>query len=359
VVFARPRLLAVFLSGALLVAALVAAAHGSGTPTASPESPTYARSIDAAPGTALRAERLARAAIAWRGGPITTSTGEVVNVQVSDALPVETTTPEGWAEFLVKLTHGPEISALTTYLAPLDEIQQLCGARALGCYSGNSMVVLGESTIDGLTPEEVARHEYGHHIAFHRLNSPWRAIDWGPKQWASAATVCSRVSRGEAFPGNEGSNYAQNPGEAWAETYRLMDERKAGITTGSWHIVAQSFYPDEGALQAAERDVVQPWTAGRTAVFRRTFGKATQKVWWIPLSTPLDGDLRITATVPNGGLHEVALVAANRRTVIRRAQWIGQRAKRLLSTVCGQRSFFVRVLRSGTLGRVTVSVSTP
>jgi hypothetical protein len=359
VVSARPRFLALLLSGAFLLAVVVVAANGRGAPAASPDSPAYARSIDAAPGVALRQDRLARAAISWRGGPITTSTGEVVNVQVSDALPVETAAPEGWAEFLTKLTHGPEIAALTTYVATLDEVQQLCGAQALGCYSGNSMVALGESAIDGTTPEEVVRHEYGHHIAFHRLNTPWRAVEWGPKNWASSATVCSRVSRGEAFPGNEGSNYAQNPGEAWAETYRLMEERKAGITTGSWHIVAPSFYPDEPAFQAAERDVVQPWTAGRTAVFRRTFGKGTQKVWWIPLSTPLDGDLQVTATVPNGGVHDVALVAANRRTVVRRAQWVGQRAKRLASTVCGRRSFFVRVIRSGALGRVNVSVSTP
>ena len=356
----RPRLLAVVLSGALLLAALVAVALGSISRAPSPGKPSaYARSIDAAPGTALRRDRLARSAISWRGGPITTSTGEVVDVRVSDALPVETVTPESWAEFLVKSTHGSEISALTTYLAPLEEVQQLCGDRALGCYSGDSMVALAENTIDGTTAEEIVRHEYGHHIAFHRLNTPWRAIDWGPKNWASSATVCSRVSRGEAFPGNEGSNYEQNPGEAWAETYRLLEERKAGITTGSWHIVAPSFYPDEAALQAAERDVVQPWTAGRTAVFRRTFGKRTQKVWWIPLSTPLYGDLQITATVPNGGDDEVALVAANRRTVVRRAQWVGQRAKKLVSTVCGRRSFFVRVIRSGALGRVTVSVSTP
>jgi hypothetical protein len=304
-------------------------------------------------------DRLARAAISWRGGPITTSTGEVVNVRVSDALPVETVTPEGWAEFLAKGTHGSELPALTTYLAPLDEVQQLCGSRALGCYSGNRMVALGDNTIEGTTPEEIVRHEYGHHVAFHRLNSPWRAIDWGPKQWASTAGICQRVSRREAFPGNEGANYEQNPGEAWAEAYRLMDERKNGITTATWRIVDSSFYPDEAALQAAERDVLQPWTAGRTTVFRRTFGKATKKVWWIPLTTSLDGDLRITATVPNAGLHEVALIAANRRTVIRRAQWIGQRAKRLTGSVCGQRSLFVRVTRSGTLGRVSVSVSTP
>jgi hypothetical protein len=304
-------------------------------------------------------DRLARAAISWRGGPITTSTGEVVHVQVSDALPVEAVTPEGWAEFLARSTHGSELSTLTTYLAPLDEVQQLCGARALGCYSGNELVALGENTIDGTTPEEVLRHEYGHHVAFHRLNTPWQAIDWGPKYWASAAGVCARVSRRQAFPGNEGANYSLNPGEAWAEAYRLMDERKNGITTASWGIVSSSFFPDEAALQAAERDVVQPWTRGRTMTFRRTFGKSTAKVWWIPLTTPLDGDLRITATVPNGGLYDVALVSPNHRTVIRRAQWIGQRAKRLTGSVCGQRSLFVRVTRSGAFGRVTVSVSTP
>jgi hypothetical protein len=358
-VSARSRLLAIFLSGVLLLAALVAAAFGPSAPAASPGAPTVARSIDARPGTALRLDRLVRAEIEWRGGPITTSTGEVVDVRVSDALPVETVTPESWAEFLAKSTHGSEISALTTYLAPLDEVQQLCGARALGCYRGNSMVALAENTIDGTTPEEIVRHEYGHHIAFHRLNSPWRAIDWGPKQWASAANVCQRVSRREAFPGDEGANYEQNPGEAWAEVYRLMDERKAGITTASWRIVDSSFFPNEAVLQAAERDVVQPWTAGRTTSFRRMFGKSTKRVWWIPVSTPLDGELRIAATVPNGGLHEVALVGANRRTVIRRAQWVGQRLKRLVGAVCGQRSLFVRVTRSGTLGRVTVSISMP
>jgi len=354
---APPGRLTALLSGALLTV-LVAGGGDASQSAATPSLPVLTRSIDAQPGTALRADRLARTAIEWRGGAITTSTGEIVNVLVSDALPVEST-PESWAELIVKLTHGPELSLLTAYIVPLEEVQEFCGARALGCYSSNRMVSLGDTAIDEDTPEEVVRHEYGHHIAFHRLNAPWRAIDWGPKQWASAATVCPRVSRREAFPGDEGQNYSQNPGEAWAEVYRLMDERKAGITTATWRIVAPAFFPDEAALQAAERDVLQPWTAGRTAAFRRTFGKTTPKVWWIPLSTPLDGDLRITAALPGGGLHEVALVGANRSTVLRRAQWIGQRSKRITTTVCGQRSLYVRVTQRGALGRVAVSASTP
>jgi hypothetical protein len=220
------------------------------------------------------------------------------------------------------------------------------------------MVTLGEP-VSGLTPEEIVRHEYGHHVAYHRDNAPWEAIDWGPKRWASTAGICGRVSRREAFPGDQGSNYANNPGEAWAETYRLMDERKAGITSATWSIVSSAFFPSEAALQAAEADVLQPWAPARAKASTRVFGPRTPKVWWIPLSTPLDGDYRISATVPPSGTQEVALVATNRRTVIGRAQWVGQRVKQLQGIVCGQRSLFVRVTQRGALGRVRVSVTTP
>lgn len=356
----RLRLAAVLLSGGLLAVALAATTRSGSSAVPEIAPPTLARSIDAQPGTALRIDRLAAAAVSWRGGPITTSTGAVVEVFVSDTLPVETVTPEYWAEFLAKLTHGPELASVTSYHAPIAEVRELCGARALGCYSRNTMVSIAEpAPIDGTTPEEVVRHEYGHHIALYRDNTPWRAIDWGPKRWATAATVCPKVTRGQAYPGDEGNNYSLNPGEAWAEVYRLLEERKAGITTSSWQIIAPSFFPDDAALQAAEQDVLQPWTKGAVAAFRKTFAKRTPKVWWIPLTTPLDGNLRITAALPKGGQHEVALVAANRKTVLRRAQWAGQRAKRIDTTVCGQRSLFVRVTQAGALGRVSVSAATP
>ena len=352
------RSLAAVLAGSLL--ALLAAGAAVTTRDASTARATstsgLARSFEGPTGTA-RINRAARSALTWRGGPVTASTGEVVQVYVSDALPAET--PEKWGEFLAQLTHGPELARLTANIASLAEVQDLCGSRALGCYSGNEMVSLGEPAPDGTTPEEVARHEYGHHVAWNRLNTPWRAVDWGTKHWASAATVCPRVTRREAFPGNEGSNYAQNPGEAWAEVYRLMDERKAGITTATWPIIAPSFFPDDAALQAAELDVLQPWTVNRVSKHTRTFGRSTRRVWWIPVQTPLDGDLALTATVPTGGLHEIALVSANRSTVLRRAQWVGQRAKRITTSVCGQRSLFVRVTQAGSLGRVALTISKP
>jgi hypothetical protein len=339
------------------VAALLAALAGAAPSGETAEGPTRARAFDGQVG-AGRVDRIAAAAVEWRGGPTVTSTGETVIVYVSQSLPVESEPAGGWAEFVGRLTHGPEIAQLTSYIATFVEVQQACGLQALGCYGGNEMISLGEPAPDGTSAEEVVRHEYGHHVAFHRLNTPWRAIDWGPKNWASSADVCGRVSRGEAFPGAGGRNYSQNPGEAWAEVYRLMDERKAGVTTATWPIISRSFFPTETMLLAAERDVLEPWAKGRVTTARRTFGKRTPKVWTIPLSTPLDGELRVTASLPGAGLHEVALVA-NGRTVLRRAQFVSQRAKRLTATVCGHRSLSLRITQRGGLGRVSVTVATP
>jgi hypothetical protein len=349
--------------GALLVLALLALAGGAGAgtrPAAPSIDPGAASAYVTAPQGSFSSARLAQVAVTWRGGLTTASTGESFRVFVSNSLPVETTSQEAWAEFLAGLTHGSELSLLTAYIATLDEVQQICGARALGCYGRNQMIAPAElSALTGATAEEVVRHEYGHHVAFHRSNAPWVAIDWGPKRWASIANVCARASRNEAFPGDQGSNYSLNPGEAWAETYRLMDERKAGISTATWPIIAPAFYPGEAALVAAEADVLDPWTRPTTVTYRRTFGKATRKAWLIPLRTPLDGDLRVTVTVPRNGTHEVALLTANRRTVVRRGQWAGQRVMRLTSSVCGQRSFVLRIAQSGATGRVVVTATTP
>jgi hypothetical protein len=347
------RRFAALLSGAILVLALV----GAATQGRAASAPVFARALGGPAITQLRAARLASADIAYHGGPTVASTGETVDVRVSDALPADVT-PEPWAEFFVHMTHGPELAQLTVYILTFDEVQQICGSQAAGCYARNELVAPGEAGFD-ITPEEIVRHEYGHHVAFHRLNSPWAAIDWGPKRWASALNVCSRVAQSQAYPGDEGTNYMKNPGEAWAETYRILQEQRAGITTRSWRIVDSSFLPSAAALTAAEQDVVQPWTGPTTRTVSRVFGKKTAKVWWIPLSTPLDGDYRIAATVPSRGNVDVALVSANRSTVVKRAQWVGQRSKRAEGSICGQRSFFVRVTEKGLLGRVRISVTTP
>jgi hypothetical protein len=351
------RAAAVVIAVAGLATAAVAAALGSGgRADAAPPGVPASMTPLAERVTTLQAERLQQAAVEWRGGPVTTSTGETVTVLVSDSFAPEVT-PEDWAEFLVGLVHGSEMGQLTTYVAPLAEVQDICGSQALGCYSRDRAITLGENLPDGTTGEAVLRHEYGHHIALHRSNAPWEAIEWGPKYWASAANVCARASRREAVPGGRGDDYGLNPGEAWAEVYRLVDERKAGITTASWDIIAPSFFPTEVMLQAAERDVVEPWTDEQTSVARRAVARG--RVWLIPLSTPLDGSYTISVVLPRGGQHDVSVTSSNRRTVIKKATRTGPRTRTISGTICGQRAPYVKITQKGAPGPVTVTVTKP
>jgi type IV secretory pathway TrbD component len=82
-------------------------------------------------------------------------------------------------------------------------------------------------------------------------------------------------------------------------------------------------------------------------------------VWLIALSTPLDGLLDFTVTLPRNGLHEVALLAADRTTVLQTGLWASATTKRISTTICGERSFVLRVTQKGALGRVTVIAATP
>jgi hypothetical protein len=347
---------------AVLVALLLLAAVTGGRSIAELPAPAEAAGGHARlvqhPSTKLTAARLARSAIAWTGGPTIAATGESVTVYVSPALAPELGTPQTWADFLAGLVHGPELSALSAYVATFAEMQGLCGEHALGCYTANRMVSIGE-TVHGVTAADVVRHEYGHHIAFHRLNPPWRAIDWGPKHWASSQSVCSRAGAGSAYPGDEGDYYSLNPGEAWAETYRLLDERKAGVAGSGWEIVDASFYPDETDFQAAERDVLEPWSSPRTSIHRNRFTAKSPRVWSIPLQAPLDGSIAVTAVLPKGGLHQVALVDAARKKVVAIALWAGHTVKKVVTNVCGQRALTLRITRQGAVGRVKVVAQIP
>jgi hypothetical protein len=350
------RVLATTPAAALAVVAL-AISTGSTVSQTPSELPTIARSFHP-PHASLSSSRLARSTLTWNGGPTVASTGETVNVFVSATLPPEHGTAQTWADFIAGLLHGSELSSLTAYIAPIGEMQSICGEDALGCYGSNRMVSMGEANF-GVTAEEVVRHEYGHHIAFNRLNSPWLAVAWGPKNWASTSGVCRRAADGSAYPGDEGDNYRLNPGEAWAETYRLLVERKAGLAGSSWGIVDSSFYPTEAALTAAERDVVRPWASPKTTVSATRFRRQGRRIWALAVATPLDGSVDIRIQVPPGGLHDVVLLRSDRKTVLARGLWASTSTKTIATTVCGDRSLILRITQRGAFGRVKVATRVP
>jgi hypothetical protein len=307
-----------------------------------------------APNLALRA---GQAPAGFTGGPVTAGTGEIVNVYVEDALiAAEPTTAQTWADFLVSLLHGPELSTVTLYIAMLDRIRQVCGQGALGCYGNGQLAGLGQDT-GSVSARSVVTHEYGHHVANSRKNDPWRAVDYGTKRWASYLNVCARAQGGQLFPGDESRNYELNPGEVFAEAYRLLNERRAGLAESAWQVVDQSLYPDQAALDLLAQDVASPWEANTTTSYRATLGSRASGRGF-RLSTPLDGSLTATLRVPAKAKLLLRIVDPATGNVLATSS-SSLRVQSLPASVCGQRTMQVQVKRISGAGTFTLSVSQP
>jgi len=297
------------------------------------------------------------AAIPWSQRVYTAATGDSVDVSVSTSYPAAADIGQRWADFFAALLHGPELASLKVYVAPLDETQSICGSSAVGCYGDDQLVLVNEPAL-GFDPEEVARHEYGHHIAQNRLNSPWPAIDWGPKHWATAADICARVHSGDVFPGDEFLLYRLNPGEAFAETYRFLMDKEAGQAQPAWPLVDRSFYPDQAELDAVEQDVTDPWTGPTTIVFHARLNGAS--VWEKSVPTPLDGTMTLSVAGAGGLATRVELLAPDGQKVLAAARSLRGGKATAGGQVCGQRSVIALVTASGAPGRhVEVRVSLP
>lgn len=291
----------------------------------------------------------------WHGGVFTAATGEQVRVEVSDTYVAETVSAQAWADFFARLVHGEELASVTVRIAPVAEVKGLCGEEALGCYGGGMVVVPGELS-GGATPEEIARHEYGHHVAASRVNPPWRAIDWGPKRWATQAGVCARTAASTAFPDGNG-DYRLRPGEAFAEAYRVLNERRDGVAL-TWPIVDDSFIPNDGALSAVENDVKKPWLAPVTKSVLARFRQGAPRRWQLQVATPLDGELTAELRLPPGRLDTLELVSPEGR-VLARGLWASASSRKLSFVVCGQRRLALRVTRAGVPGRFDLTVTRP
>ena len=288
----------------------------------------------------------------------TAATAGGASINVSASFPDAADRARRWAEFFSVLPHGDELDRVTINVVTAAELPDACRAEALGCYRPG-LLSFADEVVDGVTAEEVARHEYGHHVAANRLNSPWAAIDWGPKRWATAAGICADVKDGTAFPGDEGDHYAENSGEAWAEVYRILAERTAGLPGNLWSIVVGRYYPDDAALAAAREDVLHPWTGPATRRYSGQFVKGGTRVWQRPLATALDGSITVRLSYPAGPRHDVALLTADGRTVI--ARWTGftSRTRTISTSICGRRSVLLRVTRGTAPGPFAVAVTAP
>jgi hypothetical protein len=356
--------LAVVAAVALVAAAPAGAgAHRLARPTLEstpfPTFPIHDRVIDNPRSLAVRV-----ADDSWWGGPITDSKGETFNFFVSRAYPVDEAARAAWANLLGWAVHGKEISKLTVYQAPLPSVQRACASQdAYACYfpRANTIYFPGDQVIN---LSEVLLHEYGHHIANNRRNDPWPAVDYGGKRWASFVNVCQLARNGQMKPGDEGPFYLLNPGEGWADSYRLLNVRRAKESRSEWYsswgepLPRQWTMFSDGAptLNALEQDVIHwsgptvtRWT-GRTprkaGVFSAVPGGrvATKRVY-----TPLDGLLEVTLVKAPPGSSTVG-GALGQRLSARRS---------VTMQVCGESAMNVEVTTLVPGGRFRVTISKP
>ena len=342
---------------ALLVVAVAALAVGSASPAAvqsTGEKHLSIAGLSQGPGQvrsrivySVVARRLAAQPGAW-GGVYTAKSGAQVTVYSSRYYPVDESVNQAAADFIGSLVHGPEISGVKIYFAPPNEVGILCNTQeADGCYfpETGEIVTVGEDT-QWSTVEQVVTHEYGHHIANNRVNDPWAAIAFGTKRWATYEGVCAKTAAGQAFPGDEGDHYFQNPGESFAESFMYLNMEKLGLSEPPWGYDPM-LAPNPDALAAIEQDVVKPWKDDTLKRWSGRFSRRGQAKTYT-FKTPLDGVFATQLRGPHGSTLRLTGPAE---------------VKRLSSTlsaglVCGQRTVSVRFV-AGRSGRFTAAVAIP
>jgi hypothetical protein len=340
-----------------LAAAVVAAAASPGHSSGATRHLSSPRAADIARAGAVPdasgVVRTPAASSSWGG--VYTTTGGSVTIRVSDSYPRDDAVAQRWANFLGGLVHGSELSTVTLFLAPLDEVQARCGRGALACYGSGLIVAPGEDPAADVSAEAVVTHEYGHHLASSRSDAPWEAVEYGTKRWASYENVCAQTRAGRLFPGAEqDERYRLNPGEAFAETYRVLNQRRAGVPETPWTIVTTSLYPDETALSLTEQDVTSPWTRNTTATYSGTLRRSAARSYSV--ATPYDGIFRVTLRT-TGVRAAVSVYAGARRTL--RATVRPRSTQSLSGTVCGARTYQVRLAAAGGSGSFRLTVSKP
>ncbi len=266
-----------------------------------------------------------------------------------------------FALFLGTRLHGDEIDSLHVFVTDDTGITANCGPNTFACYSPSDETMFAEPPSDQQpSPTDpnskfVITHEYGHHVANNRRNTPWSGIDWGTKRWDSHERVCPGARSGRYHPGDEGAYYDENPGEAFAEAYAF----RAYPSQIPWNIWDPALKPDQGAFDEIWRDVKKPWTGNARRTWRGSFARGDGPNKTRSFTTPLDGSATIRLTMPDSADYDLRILAAHSGKIL--ATGIGDGPTREVAyySVCGRRSFRAQVHRYIGRGGFVVRVSRP
>jgi hypothetical protein len=270
-----------------------------------------------------------------------TAAGEDVRIWFPDSSVDEAQVAEWVTDFVGSLLHGDELEDVTFVMVAPPEIAGWCGPHAAACYAPivpYMIIAPSEDPGGPMTAKAILAHEYGHHVANSRSNAPWSALFYGTKRWASYVDVCAATLAEQFFPGDGFEHYGLNPGEGFAEAYRVVNERRRGAVEAPWRLVDERFYPDAAASALIEQDVLNPWTAHNTATYRGRFTPGGPNRHSFEVATGLDGIATASVRAPNGAKFRVT---------------------QSMATVCGQRITYFTVRRVKGFGKFVLSVSRP
>jgi hypothetical protein len=305
--------------------------------------------VRAAPGAA--GARIAASALGERY-PLGDGSDDSVVVSVSASCQAECNAadPQAIANVIGTFIHGSEVNLLTVQLDTPFQLGFDCGFDAQSCYfSGENRIVLsGDADVapDSASREFVLAHEYGHHVAQHRdMPAPFpAAINWGPERWSSGEHVCQGHRAGAFFPGDEGTHYYEDPGEAFAETFAFNRFPDAAVEW-AW---APTLRPTAASFQALRDDTLKPWLGRHSFTVSGRVprdGAVVQE-----FRTPFDGKVSIGPAGDSKLGYELIIRNRSGKALRSSRQGVSSR-HRLDYTVCGQSRLRVAVRAVGRAGK--------
>ena len=298
----------------------------------------------------------------FTGGPVTAADGETVAIFVQDELlAADPTTPQRFADLLASLLHGSELSQLTLNLATLT-------ASARSAAPARSAATARRRSRSSGSARTCARSRRGRSSPTSTVitsrtagrTTPGRRSIGGRKSGVRPTrTSASGRKRASSSPATRAENYQLNPGEDFAENYRVLNERRLGVEELPWQVVDASLYPDQTALDLLAQDITNPWTSATSRTLRGTFGPARDR----PRLPPPDAARRVVQRHPPGGLGQLPLHAPGRRLPDREPARVPRSVRPVTQSLsfqlCSQRSLQLQVKRVKGSGPFTLTVSQP
>ena len=237
----------------------------------------------------------------------------------------EEVVPQQWAEFFAGIPHGSELGSLVTFASPRPaRSRRLCGPEALGCYDARELVMPGEP-YDGVAPEHVARHEYGHHIAAHRVESAVARRRLGAEAVGDGRAVSARAVGGSTRPfrattaPTTGSTRGRHSPSRTASSRSRRPVRRSPPGASSTGASIPTGPPCARSSRTSRRPGRVRRRPGRAARFRAGGPRR-----WLLLASrrPLDGELTAELKLPSGRLDTLELLAPDGH-VLARGLWSG------------------------------------